>query len=135
MKTTNYLLSGLALLIFLNCASDSGRLVRSEVSFKPPLWIQGTWFEIDDPRGLNFTIDDIISLDLDENNNIINEFSQKEFYSLFDVANVVESISDTIYKANVKLGGSTGLGNVIVNMRKRSTDTITSGTSLTYVRQ
>ena len=129
MKLTYGLL--ITLIIFTSCSNnnDDG---NSNIEFNPPAWIQGIWFLENSPSGYKFTSNDIIRLTLDENNNITDEDSKKEYWSLYDDAYLLESSSENRYKAVIEMDGNEYDYN---DFNKTSEDTMILGTSLTWVKQ
>tara|TARA_R110000744_G_scaffold209048_12_gene327853 strand:- start:1781 stop:2194 length:414 start_codon:yes stop_codon:yes gene_type:complete len=123
-------------LIITSCSSEDNTdsNINSNFKFNPPTWIQGIWFEENSLSGYKFTSDDIISLTLDEDDNIIREDSRKSAFSNFvDVSpSVKESVSETLYSATVTMNGQE-YG--FYEFNKTSEYSISSGTSLTWIKQ
>jgi hypothetical protein len=137
MKNSKFLWVLLITIITLSCSSDDSDSNNLNFKFNPPSWIQGVWFEENSPSGLKFTSDDIIRLTLDANNNIIEEDSRKEYWSLFDGAYAIESSSDNFYNTEVHLAGEisgTG-GKDFYEFQKTSENSMTMGTTLTWIKQ
>ena len=132
MKITKHLILCLILVLSFSCSNSDDTVIRSNISFEPPSWIQGTWFEEGAPSGYKFTSDDIIRLELDSNNNIVNEESRSEYWSTLEGASVNEFRSANIYNATVKIGGQEY---EFYEFQKTDENTIQSGTSLTWIRQ
>jgi len=137
MKKSKFLILLFIGAILLSCSSDDSDSNNSNFRFNPPSWIQGVWFKENSPSGLKFTSDDIIRLTLDENENIIDEESRKEYWSLFDGAYAIESSSDDFYNTEVHLEGeaSGSGGRDFYEFQKTSDNSMTTGINSTWIRQ
>jgi hypothetical protein len=137
MKNSKFLWVLLITIITLSCSSDDSDSNNSNFKFNPPSWIQGVWFEENSQSGLKFTSDDIIRLTLDENDNIINEDSRKEYWSLFEGPYTIESSSSNSYKSEVHLASeiSGSGGKDFYEFQKTSENSMTMGATLTWVKQ
>lgn len=134
IKITKYLTYCLILAITLSCSNSDDTANLSTINFNPPSWIQGIWFEENSLSGYKFTSDDIISLTLDEDNNIIREGSRKSAFSNFvdGSPSVKESDSDSFYSATVMLNGQ---DREFYEFVKTSENSMSAGSSLTYNKQ
>jgi hypothetical protein len=94
----------ISLMIFTSCSSndDGNSNNNSNIELNPPAWIQGVWVNERYPNGgFKFTSNNMIRITFDANNNIIEDFNFKEFWSIFDNAYVNESTRNNYYKAGI----------------------------------